>query len=137
MSTPKFVCCWLCRGVLNVVHGSRPAVTGILDHPDIRAVSFVGSDQAGRYIYERGCANGKRVQASSMPIAALWGDCGMGHRGFDCKLFSRQRARSLYITTDTYLVKHLGDSLFTFNGRAILQGRFCVYTIDVPVASER
>lgn len=55
----------MCRGVLNVVHGSRPAVTGILDHPDIKAVSFVGSDQAGRYIYERGCANGKRVQASS------------------------------------------------------------------------
>lgn len=62
--------CCLCRGVLNVVHGSRPAVTGILDHPDIRAVSFVGSDQAGRYIYERGCANGKRVQASSGPRAA-------------------------------------------------------------------
>jgi hypothetical protein len=48
-----------------VVHGSRPAVTSILDHPDIRTVSFVGSDQAGRYIYERGCANGKRVQARS------------------------------------------------------------------------
>ena len=47
------------------MHGSRPAVTGILHHPDIKAVSFVGSDQAGRYIYERGCANGKRVQASS------------------------------------------------------------------------
>ncbi len=56
---------WARRGVLNVVHGSRPAVTSILDHPDIRAVSFVGSDQAGRYIYERGCANGKRVQARS------------------------------------------------------------------------
>ena len=52
------------------MHGSRPAVTGILDHPDIKAVSFVGSDQAGRYIYERGCANGKRVQASSAPFMA-------------------------------------------------------------------
>ena len=52
-------------GVLNVVHGGRPAVTGILDHPDIRAVSFVGSDQAGKFIYERGSANGKRVQVWS------------------------------------------------------------------------
>lgn len=52
-------------GVLNVVHGGRPAVTGILDHPDIRAVSFVGSDQAGKFIYERGSANGKRVQVYS------------------------------------------------------------------------
>lgn len=36
----------------------------ILDHPDIKAISFVGSDQAGKYIYERGCANGKRVQSN-------------------------------------------------------------------------
>ena len=52
------------RGVLNIVHGSRDIVKMILDHPDIKAVSFVGSDQAGRYIYERGCAKGKRVQSN-------------------------------------------------------------------------
>ena len=47
-----------------MVHGTRDVVNMILDHPDIKAVSFVGSDQAGRYIYERGCANGKRVQSN-------------------------------------------------------------------------
>jgi hypothetical protein len=50
------------RGVLNVVHGAHDSVNRILDHPDIRAIAFVGSDAAGRYIYQRGCANGKRVQ---------------------------------------------------------------------------
>lgn len=40
------------------------AVNFICDHPDIRAISFVGSNQAGEYIYERGSRNGKRVQAN-------------------------------------------------------------------------
>lgn len=52
------------KGVLNVVHGSKDVVNAILDHPDIKAISFVGSDSAGQYIYARGCANGKRVQAN-------------------------------------------------------------------------
>jgi len=51
-------------GVLNIVHGTRDVVNGICDHPDIRAISFVGSDQAGKHVYERGCANGKRVQSN-------------------------------------------------------------------------
>jgi malonate-semialdehyde dehydrogenase (acetylating)/methylmalonate-semialdehyde dehydrogenase len=50
------------RGVLNIVHGTHDVVNGILDHPDIAAVSFVGGDAAGRYIYGRAAANGKRVQ---------------------------------------------------------------------------
>ena len=53
------------RGVLNIVHGTRDVVNGILDHPDIKAVSFVGSNAAGRYISERASANGKRVQAGA------------------------------------------------------------------------
>lgn len=40
------------RGVLNVVHGSRDVVNMICDHPDIKAISFVGSNQAGKYIYK-------------------------------------------------------------------------------------
>ncbi|KAG2491870.1 hypothetical protein HYH03_009823 [Edaphochlamys debaryana] len=52
------------KGVLNVVHGSRDVVDWICDDPAIRAISFVGSNQAGRYIYARGCAAGKRVQAN-------------------------------------------------------------------------
>jgi malonate-semialdehyde dehydrogenase (acetylating)/methylmalonate-semialdehyde dehydrogenase len=50
-------------GVLNVVHGDRIAVERILEHPDIEAVSFVGSTPIARTIYERGTAHGKRVQA--------------------------------------------------------------------------
>jgi malonate-semialdehyde dehydrogenase (acetylating)/methylmalonate-semialdehyde dehydrogenase len=50
-------------GVLNVVHGDKEMVDAILDHPDIAAVSFVGSSDIAQYIYSRGTANNKRVQA--------------------------------------------------------------------------
>ena len=50
-------------GVFNVVHGDKEAVDALLDHPDVAAVSFVGSTPIARYIHERGTANGKRVQA--------------------------------------------------------------------------
>ena len=51
-------------GVLNVIHGQKEAVDFVCDHPYIRAISFVGSDRVGKYIYERGSANGKRVQSN-------------------------------------------------------------------------
>jgi len=51
-------------GVVNVIHGSHDAVNFICDHPDIRAISFVGGDNAGRHIFTRGTANGKRVQSN-------------------------------------------------------------------------
>jgi malonate-semialdehyde dehydrogenase (acetylating)/methylmalonate-semialdehyde dehydrogenase len=51
------------KGVLNVVHGDKVAVDAILDHPQIQAVSFVGSSDIAQYVYARGTANGKRVQA--------------------------------------------------------------------------
>ena len=50
-------------GVLNVVHGDKEAVDAILHHPDIKAVSFVGSSDIANYIYAVGAQNGKRVQA--------------------------------------------------------------------------
>jgi malonate-semialdehyde dehydrogenase (acetylating) / methylmalonate-semialdehyde dehydrogenase len=50
-------------GCFNVVNGDKVAVDRILDHPDIQAVSFVGSTPIARYIYETGTKNGKRVQA--------------------------------------------------------------------------
>jgi malonate-semialdehyde dehydrogenase (acetylating)/methylmalonate-semialdehyde dehydrogenase len=50
-------------GVLNVVHGDKEAVDAILHHPDIKAVSFVGSTPIAKYIYSTAAANGKRVQA--------------------------------------------------------------------------
>lgn len=51
------------EGVFNVVNGDKEAVDALLDHPAIEAVSFVGSTAIGHYIYSRGTANGKRVQA--------------------------------------------------------------------------
>ena len=50
-------------GVLNIVHGARDVVNGILEHKDIQAVSFVGSQPVAEYVYKTASANGKRVQA--------------------------------------------------------------------------
>ena len=50
-------------GVFNVVHGDKVAVDRLLEHPDVRALSFVGSTPIARYVYETGTRHGKRVQA--------------------------------------------------------------------------
>ncbi|MBO0960562.1 CoA-acylating methylmalonate-semialdehyde dehydrogenase [Neobacillus sp. MM2021_6] len=53
------------KGVLNVVHGAHDVVNGLLEHNDIAAISFVGSQPVAKYVYERAAAGGKRVQALS------------------------------------------------------------------------
>ncbi len=50
-------------GVFNVLQGDKEAVDALLDHPEVKAISFVGSTPIARYVYERSAANGKRVQA--------------------------------------------------------------------------
>jgi len=50
-------------GVLNIVHGAHDIVNGLLEHKDIPAISFVGSQPVAEYVYKTGAANGKRVQA--------------------------------------------------------------------------
>jgi len=50
-------------GVLNVVHGAQTATAALLDHPEVRGISFVGSSRVGRIVYKRAAATGKRVQA--------------------------------------------------------------------------
>jgi malonate-semialdehyde dehydrogenase (acetylating)/methylmalonate-semialdehyde dehydrogenase len=50
------------KGVLNVVHGGEAIVNGLCDHPDIKAISFVGSTPVGTHVYHRASAAGKRVQ---------------------------------------------------------------------------
>ncbi|SFJ88352.1 CoA-acylating methylmalonate-semialdehyde dehydrogenase [Thermoflavimicrobium dichotomicum] len=50
-------------GVLNIVHGAHDVVNGLLEHPDVRAISFVGSQPVAEYVYKTGAAHGKRVQA--------------------------------------------------------------------------
>ncbi len=62
------------NGVVNMVHGDKTVVDAILEHPTIRAISFVGSTAVAKYIYSRGTANGKRVQAqggAKNPIIVL------------------------------------------------------------------
>lgn len=68
-------------GVVNIVHGSAKTVDFILDEPRIKAVSFVGSNKAGEYIYSRASANGKRVQANlgAKNHAAVLPDCNKNH----------------------------------------------------------
>lgn len=51
------------NGVLNIVHGARAAVDALLEHPEVRAISFVGSAPVAKYVYSRAAAHGKRVQA--------------------------------------------------------------------------
>lgn len=50
------------KGVVNLVNGGKPAVDALIDHPKVRAISFVGSTPVARYIYARAGANGKRAQ---------------------------------------------------------------------------
>jgi malonate-semialdehyde dehydrogenase (acetylating) / methylmalonate-semialdehyde dehydrogenase len=51
------------KGVFNIVHGAHDVVNGLLDHPEVKAISFVGSQPVGEYVYKRGSQNLKRVQA--------------------------------------------------------------------------
>ncbi|MEN3931423.1 CoA-acylating methylmalonate-semialdehyde dehydrogenase [Microvirga sp. W0021] len=57
-----FIEAGLPAGIFNVVNGDKEAVDAILDDPEIKAIGFVGSTPIAKYIYSRGCANGKRVQ---------------------------------------------------------------------------
>ncbi|MBV5347638.1 aldehyde dehydrogenase family protein, partial [bacterium] len=51
-------------GVVNMVHGGADIVNGMLDHPMIKSISFVGSTEVAKHVYSRGTANGKRVSAA-------------------------------------------------------------------------
>ncbi len=62
------------KGVVNLVNGAKEAVDALLDHPEVRAISFVGSTATARYIYSRAAANGKRAQCqggAKNPIVVL------------------------------------------------------------------
>jgi len=90
-------------GVLQAVHGGKEAVDAILDHPKIRAISFVGSSATARYIYSRAAANGKRAQCQGgaknpvviMPDAdmemstRIVADAGFGCAGQRCLALSQ------------------------------------------------
>lgn len=62
------------EGVVSLVHGGKETVDALLDHPRVKAVSFVGSTRIAKYVYARGAANGKRVQAqggAKNPVVVL------------------------------------------------------------------
>src|SRR3990172_8838665 len=62
------------KGVINLVNGAKEKVDAILDHPEIRAISFVGSTPVAKYVYSRATANGKRAQCqggAKNPIVVL------------------------------------------------------------------
>jgi malonate-semialdehyde dehydrogenase (acetylating)/methylmalonate-semialdehyde dehydrogenase len=66
-------------GLISLVHGGKESVDALLDHPKVKAISFVGSTAVARYIYQRGAAQGKRVQAqggAKNPVVVL-PDCDM------------------------------------------------------------
>ncbi|MGH2478990.1 MAG: CoA-acylating methylmalonate-semialdehyde dehydrogenase, partial [Ktedonobacteraceae bacterium] len=58
-------------GVINLVNGGKETVNALLDHPEVRGISFVGSTSTAQYVYARGSASGKRVQASGGAKNAL------------------------------------------------------------------
>jgi malonate-semialdehyde dehydrogenase (acetylating)/methylmalonate-semialdehyde dehydrogenase len=81
------------EGVFSVVHGDKECVDALLTHPDVRAISFVGSTKVAQYIYETGAVHGKRVQAAGgaknhivvMPDADLEATVeGLKHSAFGC-----------------------------------------------------
>jgi malonate-semialdehyde dehydrogenase (acetylating)/methylmalonate-semialdehyde dehydrogenase len=95
-------------GVVNLVNGTKTAVDGILDHPQVRAISFVGSTPVAKYIYSRAAANGKRAQCqggAKNPIVVMPdADMEMATRitadsAFGCA-GQRCAAASLVITVD-------------------------------------
>jgi malonate-semialdehyde dehydrogenase (acetylating)/methylmalonate-semialdehyde dehydrogenase len=53
------------KGVVNMVQGDKTVVDGILTNPHVKAISFMGSTDVGKYIYQKGCENGKRVQSNA------------------------------------------------------------------------
>lgn len=62
------------EGVINLVHGGKESVDSLLSHPDVKAISFVGSSKVAKYVYATAAANGKRVQAqggAKNPIVVL------------------------------------------------------------------
>ncbi len=67
------------KGVLNLVHGAHDVVNGLLEHKDVNAISFVGSQPVAEYVYKTGASYGKRVQAlaGAKNHSIVLGDCDM------------------------------------------------------------
>jgi len=121
-------------GLASMVHGGKDTVDAILDHPLIRSVSFVGSTPVARYIYARGTANGKRVQAqggAKNPVVVLPdADIEMSSQIITDSVYGcagqRCLAASVVITVDNN--KQIRDALY-----ASAQNRSVGYGLDKGV----
>lgn len=121
-------------GLVSMVHGGKDTVDAILDHPLIRSVSFVGSTPVARYIYARGTANGKRVQAqggAKNPVVVLPdADIEMSSQIITDSVYGcagqRCLAASVVITVDNN--KQIRDALY-----ASAQNRSVGYGLDKGV----
>lgn len=123
------------KGVVNLVNGAKEVVDAILDHPTIRAISFVGSTPIARYVYSRAAANGKRAQCqggAKNPIVVL-PDADMGttikitaDSAFGCA-GQRCLAASLAVT--------VGEARDTFTAAIseVAQNRIVGYGLDEKV----
>ena len=101
-------------GVFNVVHGDKVAVDALLDHPDVAAISFVGSTPIARYVHERASANGKRVQAlggaKNHAIVLPDADMGFAAQHLAAAAFGSAGERCMAISA-TIAVGSAGDHL--------------------------
>ncbi|MBN8877892.1 MAG: CoA-acylating methylmalonate-semialdehyde dehydrogenase [Sphingobacteriales bacterium] len=121
-------------GLISMIHGGKDTVDAILDHPLIRSVSFVGSTPVARYIYARGTANGKRVQAqggAKNPVVVLPdADIEMSSQIITDSVYGcagqRCLAASVVITVDNN--KQIRDALY-----ASAQNRSVGYGLDKGV----
>jgi malonate-semialdehyde dehydrogenase (acetylating) / methylmalonate-semialdehyde dehydrogenase len=118
-------------GVFNVLNGDKVAVDGLLTHPDIQSVSFVGSTPIARYVYETGTAHGKRVQAlggaknhmlvlpdADLDLAADQAiNAGFGSAGERCMAISAVLAVGDIGDTLVAKIKERAETLRTGDGR--------------------
>jgi malonate-semialdehyde dehydrogenase (acetylating) / methylmalonate-semialdehyde dehydrogenase len=101
-------------GVFNVVHGDKVAVDALLDHPDVAAISFVGSTPIAKYVHERASASGKRVQAlggaKNHAIVLPDADMGFAAQHLAAAAFGSAGERCMAISA-TIAVGSAGDQL--------------------------
>jgi malonate-semialdehyde dehydrogenase (acetylating) / methylmalonate-semialdehyde dehydrogenase len=102
------------EGVFNVVHGDKVAVDALLDHPDVAAISFVGSTPIAKYVHERATASGKRVQAlggaKNHAIVLPDADMGFAAQHLAAAAFGSAGERCMAISA-TIAVGSAGDML--------------------------
>ncbi len=102
------------EGVFNVVHGDKVAVDALLDHPDVAAISFVGSTPIAKYVHERATASGKRVQAlggaKNHAIVLPDADMGFAAQHLAAAAFGSAGERCMAISA-TIAVGSAGDQL--------------------------